>query len=418
MVMAATINHIMEDGMTTSNSIPAINILHTDCFFHFDNIACIRNILLSVASGVTCLLCCIRILKLHFNHSQAYHHFIVFYIALISTLCLSINFVLGSKVHMHITMHFLKLLMLLVLTHFYWVLASRALRCEAAVRRIMHPALIAVACYYIVTVTVALVYIDPGESECLEPYWLLMSVVEVIMVQFFALAGLYITRRLNEISTLHSVRWAQKRNIWCIVVSLEISAIMTLIYDSTVQILGDKTLGCGAIFNYQQSLYSTTFAILMVVKLLGPIWIMLYAFQPNVVSADQEVTYPAYSEDGTYGSAYSDDSQYRQLYHPTDMYHSVNSFPDLITPSPGTLTPTPIGVVCDVRHGLPNPAMIRNSTATTILEPISEEGTSINSGKGSHGLLAAARNIPKEMTSSKAKCFNWLRSPSPGKIYL
>jgi hypothetical protein len=41
-----------------------------------------------------------------------------------------------------------------------------------------------------------------------------MSTVEVILVQFFALAGLYITRRLNEISTLHAVRWAQKRNIW------------------------------------------------------------------------------------------------------------------------------------------------------------------------------------------------------------
>jgi hypothetical protein len=38
--------------------------------------------------------------------------------------------------------------------------------------------------------------------------------------------------------------------------------------------------------------------VLQTVKLLAPIWVMLYAFQPNVVSADQEVTYPAYSEDG------------------------------------------------------------------------------------------------------------------------
>lgn len=106
----------------------------------------------------------------------------------------------------------------------------------------------------------------------------------------------------------------------------------------------------------------------------------------------------------TYGSAYSDDSQYRQLYHPTDMYHSVSSLPD-ISPSPSAAT--------DPRLGLSNPALSRNSTAT--LEPITEEG-SLGGRKGSQGMLAAARNIPKE--SSKNKCFSWLRTPSPGKIYL
>ena len=47
-----------------------------------------------------------------------------------------------------------------------------------------------------------------------EPYWLLMSAMEVVLVQFFALAAVHITRRLNEISTLDSVRWAQKRDLW------------------------------------------------------------------------------------------------------------------------------------------------------------------------------------------------------------
>ena len=42
---------------------------------------------------------------------------------------------LGGKSQMHVALQFLKLLMFVVLSHFYWVLASRALRCEAAVKR-------------------------------------------------------------------------------------------------------------------------------------------------------------------------------------------------------------------------------------------------------------------------------------------
>ena len=47
-----------------------------------------------------------------------------------------------------------------------------------------------------------------------EPYWLALSSAEFALVQLFMLAGVYITRRLNEISTLDSVRRAQKRDLW------------------------------------------------------------------------------------------------------------------------------------------------------------------------------------------------------------
>ena len=47
-----------------------------------------------------------------------------------------------------------------------------------------------------------------------EPYWLMMSSAEFLIVQLFCVAGFYITRRLNEISTLDSVRRAQKRDLW------------------------------------------------------------------------------------------------------------------------------------------------------------------------------------------------------------
>ncbi|KAL8619041.1 hypothetical protein ACOMHN_020739 [Nucella lapillus] len=359
-------------------SVPEIDILHCDCLSSYDSVACTRNVVLCVLSVCTALLCVVRVIRLHMQHSQAYHHYCIFYLATFSCCMGGINWVLGGRSQMHVALQFLKLLMFLVLSHFYWVLASRALRCEAAVKRIMYPAVGGVMLYYVITAVLAMLNMTSDGSQCMEPYWLLMSAMEVVLVQFFALAAVHITRRLNEISTLDSVRWAQKRDLWCIVFVLEFSAVVTLLYDITVQIVGDKEEGCGAIFNYQQSLYSPIFGTFMVIKLLIPIWAMLYAFQPNVVNGDQEQTYPAYSEDGTCGSAYSDDSQYRQLYHPTDMYHSVAN--------------------------------------SCLPDPICEEGSSALGGrKGSQqGMLAAARNIPKE----SGKCFSWLTNPSPGKIYL
>nr|KAG5690437.1 hypothetical protein BaRGS_010064 [Batillaria attramentaria] len=348
------------------------------------------NMVLSILSVLTAAMCMFRVIRLHIQRSQAYHHFGIFYLATISCVIGGVNWVLGGRAQMHLGLQFLKLLMFLVLSHFYWVLASRALRCEAAVRKIMYPAVACVVAYYTVTACVGMANMRTDANQCMAPYWLLMSAMEVLLVQLFALAAVYITRRLNEISTLDSVRWAQKRDLWCIVFVFEFSAIFTMVYDIVIQIMGDKQSGCGAIF---------------VVKLMVPIWAMLYAFQPGVAGPEREPRLPAYSEEGTYGSAYSDDSQYRQLYHPADMYHSVNScsVPD-ISPSP---------TAADPRFGLSNPALTHSSTST--LEPISEEFPA-GGRKNSEGMLAGARNIPKEL--GKSKCFNWLRTPSPGKFYL
>lgn len=389
------------------DSVPMVDVVRQDCLFVYNSVACSRNIALICLSVITAALCMFKVIRLHYQQSQAFHHYGIFYLGCISCVIGGINWVMGGKEQMHLALQYMKLLMFLVLAHFYWVLASRALRCEAAVRKILYPALVAVMAYYSVLAIVGMVNMPDALNTCMAPYWLLMSGMEVILVQLFALAAVYITRRLNEISTLDSVRWAQKRDLWCIVFVFEFSAIFTMVYDITIQIVGHKETGCGAIFNYRQTIYSPILGTLTVVKLLVPIWAMLYAFQPGVAGpAERQPCGPIYSEEGTYGSAYSDDSQYRQLYHPADMYHSVNSSLPDISPSPTTAT-------CDARFGLANPALIHGSAAT--LEPISEEITP-GGRKNSQGMLAAARNIPKD--NGKVKCFNWLRTPSPGKFYL
>lgn len=50
--------------------------------------------------------------------------------------------------------------------------------------------------------------------DIVEPYWVALSAAELALVQLFMIAGFYITKRLNEISTLDSIRRAQKRDLW------------------------------------------------------------------------------------------------------------------------------------------------------------------------------------------------------------
>ena len=62
------------------------------------------------------------------------------------------------------------------------------------------------------TVCIELTYLISLSST--EPYWLLLSAAEFFLVQLFMLAAFYISRRLNEISTLEVVRRSQKRDLW------------------------------------------------------------------------------------------------------------------------------------------------------------------------------------------------------------
>ncbi len=47
-----------------------------------------------------------------------------------------------------------------------------------------------------------------------EPYWLLLSSAEFVLVQLFVVAGFYITRRINQIIGFDCERTKQKCHLW------------------------------------------------------------------------------------------------------------------------------------------------------------------------------------------------------------
>lgn len=68
-----------------------------------------------------------------------------------------------------------------------------------------------------------------------EPYWLMLSSADFLGVQAFLIAGIYITRKINEISTLECVKKNQKKNLWSAIFAFEVSAIVGLAFDVTVR---------------------------------------------------------------------------------------------------------------------------------------------------------------------------------------
>lgn len=310
--------------MTTINTTPAEDVLVNGCVSNFNTIACIRSSTLTLLALLTAVLCVLKVFKLHHAHHQNWHQYFIFYCASLECSIAGVHWVLSLYVQFDFVLQWLKLSQFLVMCHFYWTLATRALRREVWTKRFLIPFLV-VACFYFTTVAIlGIVNVKDTFVECFQPYWIMMSSAEFIIVQLFCVAGFYITRRLNEISTLDSVRRAQKRDLWCIVIVFEISALVGVLYDMTLRIVVDENTGCSAIFKHGQEIFSVIYFIFMIIKLLLPVWVMLFVFQPTPqVSVETDDLIPALTDDMNSAFSTNIDEQYRQLYHPGENYQTL-----------------------------------------------------------------------------------------------
>ncbi|XP_071113442.1 uncharacterized protein [Haliotis cracherodii] len=360
----------------SSNTSTPTDIMVVGCLGSFQTIACIRNSVLTLLAVITAFLCVMKVAKLHMVQHQACHQNIIFYCASLECLLGGVHWVLGGFAQLDFVLQWLKLLQFLVMCHFYWTLATRALRREKIAKRFLTPFLMAACVYFTVITALGIINVQSTHIECLQPYWLELSAAEFVIVQLFAVAGFYITRRLNEISTLDSVRWTQKRDLWCIIVVFEMSALVGFIYDVTLQIIGDESKGCSAIFLYTQELYSPIFVVFTMLKLLVPIWVMLFVFQATPPSAsDREDLLPAFSDDGTYTSVFSEDQQYRQLYHPTEDYRSTMS-----DTSPSPTIPS-VATATGVRRTASNLEPIKEESMVAATPPVADAPSSYPKSK-------------------------------------
>ncbi|XP_033629300.1 uncharacterized protein LOC117291594 [Asterias rubens] len=305
-----------------STSMPDIDIVRQGCFCDFDVVACTRNGILSVFAGMLTIMCIYRIVRLHQAQQPMYHQLMVFYFATAECLIVIVHWVYIHDPRLELAAEYLKMLQLLTVCHFYLSRSVRLLRRDHLSMQLVLPALILFLSYFSVVATIAIVLVKDTLIECFDPYWIMMSAAECFLTQLFLLAGILITKKMNEVTTMESARRQQKRNLWSIIVAFELSSLTTMLFDSVMLGLNAVNDSCGDIYNRNQVVYSCIYFLLMIFKIVVPIVTLLAVFDP--VSRLNDTGQEDFFHSDTHYGAFQDRSNsYRRLYPPGSEDHGV-----------------------------------------------------------------------------------------------
>jgi len=67
------------------------------------------------------------------------------------------------------------------------------------------------------------------------PYWFMLSVADLSIVQSFALAAVYVTHRTEGLSSLASCKSSQRRELWSVIIVYEFSAFLAVAFDAVTR---------------------------------------------------------------------------------------------------------------------------------------------------------------------------------------
>ncbi|XP_015523867.1 uncharacterized protein [Neodiprion pinetum] len=310
-----------------------LDVINKGCLDLYDGIACGRVSILALLCLLTFFLIVLKLIKYHAcKHSQM-HHYAIFYVSGIKCIICATSFIIGVRYpQLDFTANFLKLLQFILICHLHWSSAARARHRDDIVQHVVNPVLSLYILYCTTVVLMGMVDISGTWTECLRPYWLMLSSADFITVQMFAVVALYLTHSNNRsvISTLMlPTASSQTRDLWLVTAVYEISAVVSVVFDAVMSLLGREETGCSGIYNHAQIYYSASIVVVMILKYLLPTWTLLSVFQPaRVKSRPSEVALTShYNTDGT---CYN---QYRRMFfsqnggQPTSMSYPTIPYP-------------------------------------------------------------------------------------------
>ncbi|XP_078582826.1 uncharacterized protein LOC144865746 isoform X2 [Branchiostoma floridae x Branchiostoma japonicum] len=281
----------------------SLDVACKGCFERFDTTACVRSGLMTLFVTVTGLLCAAKLCRLHQKNQRTVHQYIIFYTALVECVLCAIHWIYAKYTQIEFGLQYLKLIQFLVVCHVYCCLAARVTRREQLSSRVVGPLFVLAFIYFTVIAVMGMLDARSSWVDCREPEWILLSSMEFVLVQLFLVSGIYITKKLNKISTQAETRREQKRDLWGLIGVFELSATVTLVYDINMLIWSDEDNGCSGVFLHTQWFYSLIYALLELLKFMLPIWTMLCVFHPvEAASTDFD---SSWAEDGTYTSVFS-----------------------------------------------------------------------------------------------------------------
>lgn len=213
--------------------------------------------------------------------------------------------------------NFLKLLQFTLIAHYYWSIITRSRHRDDILQHVVNPILCLFMLYCTIVVLMGMVDTSGTWVECIRPYWLMLSIADLIAVQLFSLVSLYITHYSYHKHHNHTksnnnrkniIINSKSRDLWIVTFVYQLSAIVSVLFDSIMVIFCNNENGCSAIYQHKQIYYSFVNFLFMIIKFFLPIWILLWLFKPiRVKSRPSEVALTSHYNniDGNY---------YRQIF--------------------------------------------------------------------------------------------------------
>ncbi|PSN43670.1 hypothetical protein C0J52_11999 [Blattella germanica] len=313
-----------------------VDVFNKGCFDSYDTLACIRTGFLTVAAAITLIFVILKIVKYHVYRHPQVHHYAIFYVSAIECLVCGASFMVGSRYpQLDFTACFLKLLQFTIICHLHWSLAARTLHREDIVQHLINPVLCLYILYCTTVALMGMVDVTGTWTECMRPYWFMLSVADLSIVQLFTVVAVYVMHRTEGISSLASFKSTQKKDLWSVIIVYEFSALLAVVYDAFTRFVGTEKDGCSALFAHTQIFYSLIIAVFMIAKFMVPTWTILCVFQPvEGDTRNSEVALASrYNLDGTPDSMSSSIRgyhQYRRMFIPSEQDIAItNGIPRL-----------------------------------------------------------------------------------------
>ncbi|XP_028408368.1 uncharacterized protein LOC114530945 [Dendronephthya gigantea] len=267
-----------------NNSAPE-NIAYTGCFGDYNVTSCVRDSVLSSFAIITAFICAIKLHHLIRNQHSLPNQYIIFIFGLVESILCAINWIYLWEYPVVYVIEFLKIIQCVVVCRFYCALAAQIYRMDNLAKRFVP---LFAAAFLLVVFGICVsgwATRKNNHVDCIAVQWILLSFAELVNAQFFLVAGIFVTKKLNDVRTLEDMRNSKKRELWGSIVVFEISAIASIIHDAIFKALGPDN-GCHGILSTSASGYTAVYIAFKVTRWLLPIWGMaaLFAIEDNSVS--------------------------------------------------------------------------------------------------------------------------------------
>lgn len=273
------------------NSSKAIDVLQYDCFCNFSLLTCARNGVLSLFIVFLGFLFLLRVFNVHRLGQRYYHQMVVYYIAIVECILVTVHWVYMHMIQVEAIVQYLRLVQLLIICHFYLSRATRLLRWEQS-KIILLSSLGLFFSYFTAVVIAAIVSASKQNQttlfSCFDPYWVLLSLAECVLVQLFLLCGVYITKKMNQVVTLESRRRTQIMDLWSIIIAFEAASVASVVYDVFMFTKMHDTTTCSDKYNSSEVVYSIVYTFLMIFTIFIPLLTLLLVFHPIDRETDEE----------------------------------------------------------------------------------------------------------------------------------